>query len=601
MEDQQVLDARRGASLPEFAELNLKEVSGSHQELKGVLGCHQELTETRKQSHERIIDLIPGPLNISANHPSHSTKEKRTNPSTLQTQNQPAHPTTHPAKPGVGSKKEAVKPTKKEGDKRAKTGTTKERTKSSKVGQSIVMGSEKPQYLQLSLDQIRDLALQQSKGELELSNINTESCCIHSNGDKMENKKNKPTKPRKVLSSGNKENNKTNLNLGNSDPTTTLNAPKLISKVKPSDVSAPRAKSQGGGTETRNGSLESPGLIKDAGTRTNGTTRSNPRARSAPKPEKKREEPKRTTVSPTRKVSPEQGRVASPVRNPRMDIKSASPKPKIAENPVEDEDPRKHSSSSTSSMSSLENARNSKKNSTEKPTVKKISRNPSFTERAPSKPTESNVKGGFLAPTRAWLSHMGEKINYKSRSPSPMNKEGQRSSTTPRQPPDRTPSPRRPRDSSTESETRPKPVSGRVRKPGDKDPGLPSVKRTSSMRVKPTPVVPTVPLKRSASLKKASAPIRDPSTKPIKARSGNKSEKDQNTGGLKKDENTVGSKKKENAGSIKKEPPPVPPKPDKATIERIEACREEGLELSSTKLDLSHTNSNCKYKCLNKL
>ena len=97
---------------------------------------------------------------------------------------------------------------------------------------------------------------------------------------------------------------------------------------------------------------------------------------------------------------------------------------------------------------------------------------------APSRPvTSSNVKGGFLAPTKSWLLYMGNQVNLKSRSPSPgLNIK------------DRSPSPRRMRESSAESDTKDKSRKSSVgpgqRKVVEKDPNLPIVKRSNSVKKK---------------------------------------------------------------------------------------------------------------------
>ena len=97
---------------------------------------------------------------------------------------------------------------------------------------------------------------------------------------------------------------------------------------------------------------------------------------------------------------------------------------------------------------------------------------------APSRPgTSSNVKGGFLAPTKSWLLYMGNQVDLKSRSPSPgLNIK------------DRSPSPRRMRESSAESDTKVKSRKSSVgpgqRKVVEKDPNLPIVKRSNSVKKK---------------------------------------------------------------------------------------------------------------------
>lgn len=101
---------------------------------------------------------------------------------------------------------------------------------------------------------------------------------------------------------------------------------------------------------------------------------------------------------------------------------------------------------------------------------------------APSKPsvtTSGNVKGGFLAPTKSWLLYMGNQVDLKSRSPSPgLNIK------------ERSPSPkRRMRESSSESDTKDKSRKSSVgpasqRKAVEKDPNLPIVRRSNSVKKK---------------------------------------------------------------------------------------------------------------------
>ena len=95
--------------------------------------------------------------------------------------------------------------------------------------------------------------------------------------------------------------------------------------------------------------------------------------------------------------------------------------------------------------------------------------------------TNSSVKGGFLAPTKSWLIYMGNQVDLKSRSPSPgLNIK------------ERSPSPRRRfRESSSESDTKSQDKSswkssngsaGGHRRVVEKDPNLPIVKRTNSLK-----------------------------------------------------------------------------------------------------------------------
>ena len=114
----------------------------------------------------------------------------------------------------------------------------------------------------------------------------------------------------------------------------------------------------------------------------------------------------------------------------------------------------------------------------------------------------SSVKGGFLAPTKSWLLYMGNQIDLKSRSPSPGGKDGGGVGGRARKSLERSPSPRRRlRESSTASTESEKstvrsrkssvgPVGGLggPRKVIEKDPKLPIVKRSNSVKKKPVAI-----------------------------------------------------------------------------------------------------------------
>ena len=111
------------------------------------------------------------------------------------------------------------------------------------------------------------------------------------------------------------------------------------------------------------------------------------------------------------------------------------------------------------------------------------------------KSLSNNVKGGFLAPTKSWLIYMGNQIDLKSRSPSPAGKDHSGSATVARKSLERSPSPRRRiRESSTESDK--STVKSRKssagppssRKVVEKDPNLPIVKRSNSVKKKPSSI-----------------------------------------------------------------------------------------------------------------
>ena len=116
----------------------------------------------------------------------------------------------------------------------------------------------------------------------------------------------------------------------------------------------------------------------------------------------------------------------------------------------------------------------------------------------PQKTTSnSSVKGGFLAPTKSWLLYMGNQIDLKSRSPSPGRKDSGQAGGRARKSLERSPSPRRRlRESSTastESEkstvrSRKSSVGPPGRKVIEKDPKLPIVKRSNSIKKKPVAI-----------------------------------------------------------------------------------------------------------------
>ncbi len=214
---------------------------------------------------------------------------------------------------------------------------------------------------------------------------------------------------------------------------------------------------------------------------------------------------------------------------------------------------------------------------------------------APSATTEVTAKGGFLAPTQAWLSHMGEKLDFKSRSPSPSRREGQVSATVIRKPLDRSPSPRqrRPgggntRDSSIEPPPRRQqslggpPAKAPVRNQ-ERNPSLPTIRRSGSLRAaKPADKPPATDgvgkvaggpagVKRSASLKKQASDLSSASLV-RKSASGSKPDKtppaatvrvNGSAGKTAESGEFKGHTSPPKAPTVKKEPPPVPPRPEK--------------------------------------
>ena len=525
------------------------------------------------------------------------------------------------------SKKEGVNLARRDSEKRAKTTTSKTKI----AGQTVVMGSDKAQYLKLTMDQIQELAARQARGDLgdqEGQTVEAETCCVHNNSQQQQQQQSKSTRTSNTqISTTDKENNKRNLSL-NKDKRTSLQSPKLISTMKAAPGTKSRAKSHGSKPdpipsnaaeadqiksngqnnpsddkltkmngdkpsatipEEKKGTLESPGLIKDlSGVGGKSAPRKTAAAASSKnqRPAKKVPDPKRVQ-SPRRKPTPEQKRTASPSSKPsatsrkpsQENKRGTSPTGTPTENgtePADNGEDRKGSVDSTISTSSISSAEMDKRKTSSDRASVKGSRPSSAAERSTSRTTDPNVKGGFLLPTRAWLSHMGEKLPFTSRSPSPLSKQGRQSSTLARKPLDRSPSPRG-RNPSTDSENRRKPAVQRVRKPADKDPSLPSVvKRTASMRAKPTnPAPPVANVKRSASLKKppgASARV------PLKKRGVPTSKKGA-------DSEPVAKKDADSEPALKKEPPPVAPKPRRSRIEEMTALAAANVETFTLQLN----------------
>jgi len=107
-------------------------------------------------------------------------------------------------------------------------------------------------------------------------------------------------------------------------------------------------------------------------------------------------------------------------------------------------------------------------------------------------PAESNAKQGFLVPTRAEISHTGDKIDVRSRTPSPAANEKKSSTTIDYEE----------KDGSQGSSQRP--ISNPSTKKPEKLVKAPPVKRTFSLRSKPniTKQEDSLELKRSTSLRK---------------------------------------------------------------------------------------------------
>ena len=400
------------------------------------------------------------------------------------------------------------------------------------------------------------------------------------------------------------------------------------------------------------GALESPGLIKDLCAATAATETCAQPGNDADKKMSSSSSPERRQASPTRKASPVRKRSPVAAAPASVAVRSASPatKPKAKSTSTmvngtgstsQTKDQRKASTESGSSVSSnKENETTGRRTSAPSATTAtdvkvrektlkredmlfaggggRKSKSTAASSGRPKDPTpmgmkatttEVTAKGGFLAPTQAWLSHMGEKLDFKSRSPSPSRREGQISATVVRKPLDRSPSPRqrRPggtRDSSVDSGARRQQAtsvstvkSAPRRNPPERDPSLPKIRRSGSLRAttnnKPDEAAPqqaaTVAVKRSASLRKQASDLsgaalharKQPAPKLAVAPKGGASAatrlangiggggaKSTNGGGktaanAKSAESKVLPPQQQLTLTAKKEPPPVPPKPDK--------------------------------------
>jgi len=181
------------------------------------------------------------------------------------------------------------------------------------------------------------------------------------------------------------------------------------------------------------------------------------------------------------------------------------------------------------------------------------------------KTTAGNPRGGFLAPTKSWLLYMGNQVDLKSRSPSPGLSMKERS-----------PSPRRHfRESSSESDrekSRKLSVGpGSANRKTEKDPNLPIVKRSNSVKKKPSANGIVEPNKKSVS----STSTQDRAVRKT-SQSNNLSQstekKNSMANGLIKRDGSVSKQSRESISSNTKgeemkmngkrpSPPPVAPKP----------------------------------------
>jgi len=357
----------------------------------------------------------------------------------------------------------------------------------------------------------------------------------------------KKSNTRQTRSAG-KESNDSKTNKGNekrsvsksgpSDKKSLLQSPNLIKQVKASTTDKTASKKQ---VASSNGSLESPALLKDinGGSKKSITSRTASPSGKTLCSDSKSSSPVPTTV---RSLSPEGKPPTTSTRSSSVSERTMSPERKTLHtrspsvvsgrsnspagkspsrngssvNGLDEKDSKTKSSSKSSLTSGKSGSIKRQESKVREKTIKKEDmlfdknkngenkENGFAVKREPPKSTVSNAKGGYLAPTKSWISYMGDPIDLKSRSPSPAAPERKRSTTVPRKITDRSPSPRRRlRESSTESEGKDKSkkpvICPPTRKMMEKDPNLPTVKRSTSVRSKAQT---NGDLKRSDSMKK---------------------------------------------------------------------------------------------------
>ena len=237
----------------------------------------------------------------------------------------------------------------------------------------------------------------------------------------------------------------------------TLQSPNLIQQAKPAQNGTDKPPSLLG-----NGSLETPALLKEV----NGVPKhkTGQEKEEKKKVEKKRgNSPGKAEASAAAAVGGGRRHVPRPQPPSQRDKRSKSPDKKPPSCPP-------HTNTAQPDQDKTRKQSNA--------SVTSIKSNQSDQERRGSfKATEPIAKGGFLAPTKAWLSLRGENVNLTSRSPSPKHSlDAKERSVSPR---------RRLRESSAESDSQSrKSVSFGVkeRKVIMKDPTLPNIRRSSSLR-----------------------------------------------------------------------------------------------------------------------
>merc|ERR1712128_337516 len=454
------------------------------------------------------VDLIPGPV-VNIQRKSVKEEDKKVSKQV--------------SKSGAS----AVETKKKNSDEK-KDAVKKEKSKTTMIAtQSSQMTSEKSQQSVKSLDQINQSGSTTSVSD-NSSSVQKKSNARQTKSAGKESddiKRNKSNEKRSVSKSG------------PNDKKGPLQSPNLIKQVKGPTSDKNTNKKQ---VASSNGSLESPGLLRDinGGSNKSITGRTGSPSRKTPCSDSKSTSPVPTIV---RSLSPEGKPPTAGTRSPSVSERTMSPERKslhtrspsvvsgrsmspAGKSPSRngssvnglDKDDTKIKSTSKSSLSSGRSGSLKRQNSkVREKTIKKEdmlfdknkngeNKENGFAKRDPPKTTASTAKGGYLAPTKSWIRYMGDPIDLKSRSPSPAPPERKRSTTVPRKITDRSPSPRRRlRESSTESESKEKSRKPAVcpppRKMMEKDPNLPSVKRSASMRSKAQT---NGDLKRTDSMKK---------------------------------------------------------------------------------------------------
>jgi len=506
------------------------------QVLDKVVSEASNKVRSRAMSKDMIVDLIPGPVvnmqkksvkeedkkaskqvsksNTSATEiKKKNSNEKKAENKMVEQKNARNTQISQSSSTIAGVKKNAVK---------------KEKSKTTIIAtQNAQMTSEKSQQSVKSLGEINQSVSTTtenlSAGQKKNSTRQTRSAGKESDDIKS----NKTNEKRSVSKSG------------PNDKKGPLQSPNLIKQVKASTTDKNASKKQ---VASSNGSLESPGLLKDI----NGGSKKSITARTAsPSGKTSCSDSKSSSPIPTtvRSLSPEgKPPTTTGTRSSSVSERTLSPERKslhtrspsvlsgrsnspAGKSPIRnggslnglEKDDVKTKSNSKSSLSSAKSESLKRQDSkVRERTIKKEDmlfdknkngenkENGFAVKREPPKSTVSTAKGGYLAPTKSWISYMGDPIDLKSRSPSPAAPERKRSTTVPRKITDRSPSPRRRlRESSTESEGKEKSkkliICPAPRKMKEKDPNLPTVKRTASIRSKAQT---NGDIKRSDSMKK---------------------------------------------------------------------------------------------------